>query len=116
MITVVIAKDDAGRVSLTIQGHAGTAPIGTDLVCAAATMLCYTMGQTVCEMENKGWLEDKPTIHLVSGEGDVIFKPKPEHLEEAMLCVDVIHNGFRVLSHSYPDAVRIHYIGTGLEP
>lgn len=101
---------------MSVQGHAGTAPFGQDLVCAAATMLCYTMAQTVCNMENDGWLADKPTISILSGEGDVIFTPKAEHRENAELCMDVIRNGYRVLESSYPDAVKIHYIGYGETP
>ena len=101
---------------MSVQGHAGTAPFGQDLVCAAATMLCYTMAQTVCGMANDGWLASKPTISLVSGEGDVIFSPNTAHTKDAELCMDVIRNGYRMLESSYPDAVKIHYIGYGEMP
>lgn len=102
-------------MSLTVQGHAGTAPHGQDLVCAAATMLCYTMAQNAIEMRKAGWLEEDPVIKLVHGEGDVIFRPKEDHKEQAALCMQTIMTGYDVLANTYPDAVRVHYIGNSPE-
>ena len=52
---------------LTLSCHAGASPAGMDTVCAAASMLAYTVAQEVLEMEGKGKLRKKATIKLDQG-------------------------------------------------
>ncbi len=44
-------KEENGRLQLSMEGHAGYAPAGQDIVCAAASMLGQTLVQAVCGAE-----------------------------------------------------------------
>ena len=39
---------------VTVKGHAGTAPAGQDLVCAAVSTLTYTLAENVAQLHRLG--------------------------------------------------------------
>lgn len=112
MVHFVFGKKD-GKLFLTARGHAGTAEYGKDLVCAAATMLAYTLAQSACVLNAEGKLIDEPTINIASGDADISFTPSAGHEAEAETTMKVIENGAQCLSGVYPDNVQVHYIGYG---
>ena len=105
--------DDGKRIGLTMQGHAGTAPFGEDLVCAAVTMMAYTAAQEAQNLCAAGKLEAMPSITLNSGDAVISMIPRQEHLEEARICMRVIRAGCDVLAANYGKAVRIFNVGNG---
>lgn len=112
MINVTIGDRD-GTLWLSMEGHAGMAPKGEDIVCAAATMLMYTAAQAAMDMGSRGELQRPPAVKLDDGNAGVAFRPKAEAVEKGRLVLDVIRRGLEVLGKRYPENVAIYVIGNG---
>lgn len=112
MIQATIGDHD-GVLWLSMAGHAGAAPKGQDIVCAAATMLMYTIAQAALDMGSRGELERPPTVMLDDGDAGVSFRPKEEAMEKGRLVLDVIRRGLEVLGKRYPENVAIYVLGNG---
>lgn len=112
MIQVTIGDRD-GYLWLTMEGHAGAAPKGQDIVCAAATMLMYTAAQAALDMGSRGELRRPPSVMLDDGNAGVSFRPKEEAMEKGRLTLDVIRRGLEVLGKRYPENVAIYVLGNG---
>ena len=117
MIEVTFKHDAEQRqLHLSAIGHAGYAPIGNDIVCAAASILATTVAQIVKAMEAHGDLEEEPTIKLVEGNAVVACKVKEKALfAEALHTYFVAQVGYRLLAHSYPEYVKLITIGEPFE-
>ena len=98
---------DRGTVEMEMQGHAKTAPKGQDLVCAAATMLAYTLAQAVQFLYEQGRFLEKPHIQLVDGYAKIVVRPKPSAMAETMMAYWVTQAGAFVLERNYPGAVSL---------
>ena len=86
-------SDDVAEIQIT--GHAGYAPMGQDIVCAAATTLCNTLA---------GYLstkDDEPDVCLEKG--DIRFKVDlgkyPDGVGEVLSYMAV---GFQIIAYSFP--------------
>ena len=101
---------ERGTVHMTMKGHAGTAPKGEDLVCAAATMLAYTVAQAMQFFYESGNLAKKPKIRLVDGNATIVATPKEDTYAEVLHTFWVAQCGIHVLAHNYPGAVRLGYL------
>ena len=112
MIRVTIGDHD-GFLWLSMTGHAGAAPKGQDIVCAAATMLMYTAAQAAMDMGSRGELQRPPSVKLDDGNACAAFRPKEEAMEKGRLVLDVIRRGLEVLGKRYPENVAIYVIGNG---
>ena len=112
MIQVTIGDRD-GVLWLSMAGHAGAAPKGQDIVCAAATMLMYTAAQAALDMGSRGELQTSPSVKLDDGSAGVAFRPKKEAMEKGRLVLDVIRRGLEVLGKRYPENVAIYVLGSG---
>lgn len=112
MIQVTIGDRDE-TLWLSMEGHAGAAPKGQDIVCAAATMLMYTAAQAALDMGSRGELQRPPSVKLDEGNACAAFWPKKEALEKGRLVLDVIRRGLEVLGKRYPENVAIYVIGNG---
>ena len=75
MIQVTIGDRD-GVLWLSMAGHAGAAPKGQDIVCAAATMLMYTAAQAALDMGSRGELQTSPSVKLDDGSAGVGLRPQ----------------------------------------
>lgn len=100
-----------GSIMLQLQGHAGAAPKGKDLICAAASMLAYTLAQTMEFMQEEGGLQVKPTIRLEEGDVLILAKPKPDRYAEALHAFFVTQAGYHLLEHNYPQNVKLCSFG-----
>lgn len=87
---------------MEFNGHAGSAPRGEDLVCAAATMLAYTAAQAVQFLYEQGKLRKPPRIVLTDGAATVVATPLPETEAETMMVFWVAQAGAHVLARNYP--------------
>ena len=94
-----------GAVCMEMQGHAMTAPKGEDLICAAATMVAYTLAQAVQFLYEQGRLEEKPKIQIEDGYAFVSASPNGDSLAETLMVFWVSQVGAYVLEHNYPQAV-----------
>ena len=117
MIKVTIKNDsEQRRLHLSAIGHAGYAPMGEDIVCAAASILATTVAQIVKAMEAHDDLEEEPIIKLVEGNAVVSCKVKNKAVyAEALHTYFVAEVGYRLLAHSYPEYVSLITIGEPFE-
>lgn len=114
MITVTFATDKtSGSIRMEMTGHAGAAAKGCDTVCAAASILAYTVAQTMQFLYEEGGLQKKPHLKLKEGDAMIVAKPKKESYEEALHTFFVAQVGFHLLAHTYPQYVTLNPFGVG---
>ena len=106
MLTVEFGQEK-GILCLSGEGHAGKAPKGQDLVCAAASILAYTVDYGLRQMQKEGKLDGEYFSCVAPGDVMFICKPKPEHLTEARHMFGTVLYGYYALQESYPEAVKV---------
>lgn len=106
-------SDDKKSLILKVKGHSNYSEKGKDTVCAAATMLTYTVAQVVNDLFSGNALLKKPTISLKEGNSLIVCKPKEDVYAEALHTFFVAEVGFNVLSHNFPDNVKLIPFGSG---
>lgn len=89
--------------ALTLQGHAGAAPHGQDLVCAAVSALAYALAERIRELDAQGAFEEPPVIRLASGRAQIAAPATKEVAEDFRL----IECGLRLLQAHYPKQVKV---------
>lgn len=100
---ICLRKPGGPEVRLTVKGHSGSGVKGEDVVCAAISSLLLTMlggmeeefGAKVC-----GTLED--------GDCDVTITVPVEQAEPFRRTANIFEYGFRRLSETYPQFVRMN--------
>ena len=102
---------ESGSITMKLSGHAGQAKKGADIVCAAASILSYTVAQALQFMYEEGCLQKKPHIKLDEGDTVIVAKPKPETYAEALHTFFVAQVGYHLLSHNYPQYVKLVSFG-----
>lgn len=100
---------------LRICGHAGGAPMGENLVCAAVTALVYALGQRLTELEVTGAFEEPPVIRLAAGDAQITVFPKEPRKAEVEGAFRLIESGLKLLSHHYPRQLQVQGTGYGKE-
>ena len=111
MIRAVFEKEDLSYISVSVEGHAGQAEKGQDIVCSAASILVYTVAQTLTQMHKQGWLKKKPHINLGEGKGLITCIPKKEYFDECLMVFFVAEVGYTLLHNSYPQFVDVKQFG-----
>ena len=109
MIEVKYTYDrDKRECSLLVKGHAGQADTGQDIVCASASILAYTVAQTIKIMDESGELADHPTLDLDKGDATIVCRAKDDDTFSAMMnYFYAITIGYQLLKHNYPQFVEI---------
>ena len=109
MIKVKYTYDrDKRECSLLVEGHAGWAEVGKDLVCASASILAYTIAQIIKGMEHHGDLVEPPTLDLEDGDATIVCRANDDYIfSEMMQDFFVIRTGYAVLAHNYPQYVQL---------
>lgn len=100
MINVVY---DRPSHSLTMGGHAYSGEAGHDLVCAAASILAYTLATSVTNAAQAPGTTS--SIKLETGDAEVVCNPDPKIAGAVMLMYDTVCVGFELLAQNYPDNV-----------
>lgn len=114
MLTVTFKAKKLGKLLiLEAYGHAGNDVEGKDIVCASASMLAWTVAQCMIDMYNDGKLLKKPSMKIDPGKAYIVCKPKKEYYAEALHTYHVAQVGYNLLSHNYPDCVKIIPFGKG---
>ena len=108
MIKVKIRTHDATRyLCLDVEGHAGSAPKGEDLVCASASILAYTAAQIARESFDLGDLSCKPHIRLDDGSATVMLRCKSRSAyKRAKSAFYALKTGYNLLAQNYPQYVE----------
>ena len=99
--------EDAEILSLRVEGHAGYAEIGKDIVCSSASILAYTVAKIVNDALAKGWLKVPPIMTIESGKTLVLCEPLPEHFLEVESAYNFAKEGFQLLSQNYSEYVKL---------
>ena len=102
---------ESGSITMKLTGHAGQAEHGKDIVCSAASILAYTVAQTLQFQYEEGGLKKKPHLKLEPGNTVIIAKPKPERYEEALHTFFVAQVGYSLLAKTYPQYVALSSFG-----
>lgn len=95
MIHIRASREDGG-LQLRLRGHAGTAPKGEDLVCAAVTALVYALAQYVLDNGGQAALE--------SGAADIRIHTVTKETQGAFTA---ILTGLHLLAREYPQSITI---------
>ena len=102
---------ESGSITLKLTGHAGQAEPGKDIVCSAASILAYTVAQTLQFMYEEGGLKKKPHLKLDKGDTIIVAKPKEDKYTEALHTFFVAQVGYHLLAHNYPQYVKLSSFG-----
>ena len=103
----VTFTEEGEILSLRLEGHAGYAEIGKDIVCSSASILAYTVAKIVSDALAKGWLKTSPVIEIDSGCMQVVCEPIEERLSEIRHTYIVAREGYALLAQNYPQYVRL---------
>lgn len=97
MIRCVIDKN---RFRMQVSGHAGYGPAGSDIVCAAASILTATAQVEMYRITGFRAEDDGETV-------DMCCTPTPAECGRVFQALDIIANGFRLLAGQYPENVSV---------
>lgn len=100
----------AGFNRVTVKGHAGTAPEGEDLVCAAVSAITYTLAGNAKRIEKMGAARTV-TIRLDKGDSEIQVEPVRQCKASVELIFRSICVGFELLAQEYPEAVEYDIYG-----
>lgn len=102
MIRVVV---DVEHLNFAMEGHADFGPVGSDIVCAAATMLASTLIQNMTRRLDKSEI---PGCVLNSGYALLNVNPIRKRMRnECRIVFAAILQGFELLAQRYPEHVVI---------
>ena len=95
---------------LTVKGHAGSGEKGHDLVCAAASILVYTLAQSVMGAELERKVRD---VKVKANEGDAEIRCTPVHAFKNVMTLiyDSVCVGFDILAQQYPENIKYEVLG-----
>lgn len=93
-------KEPGGEYRIQMQGHAGYADGGADIVCAAASALCCTLAGRLSYKQMTGSLV-MTRCRLSAGEADVGARPVGDG-EGVREIFETICTGFAMLCGEYP--------------
>ena len=90
---------EPGKLHLRIEGHAGSAPKGKDLVCAGVSSLGFALLRAAGDYDADVVTDEE------TGVMDVRCRPGPLNQGECMAMLDTITGGLSLLSSQYPEYV-----------
>lgn len=110
MLKIKMTEKD-GVISLKLDGHAGQAREGEDIVCSACSILAYTVAQIVKLEEHNRKMKAPPTVILESGKAEITCEPVDEIYNEIFHAYYVAEVGYLLLARNYPQFVDFEMFG-----
>jgi uncharacterized protein YsxB (DUF464 family) len=99
----VTFTESGKKLSLRLEGHAGYAEHGKDIVCASASILAYTLASIVDSFDIES------TINLASGDTTIECEcDDAEIYDKVADAYHYIEMGYALLVHNYPQYVRLN--------
>ena len=100
MIKIIyVADPEGGKLTMRAEGHAGYAPAGQDIVCAAVSCLMQTLAYSAAEDEGTSSCiyqgEEGPVLNVEAGDS-VLMRDKFE----------LVADGLDLLAEQYPENVN----------
>lgn len=91
-------KREGDNLRLTVRGHAGYAPKGSDIVCSAASGLVYALAGYLINLKRRGYCINA----IEEGYADIVCD---EEYSEAMklLCIGLVQ-----LEATYPENISVY--------
>lgn len=95
-----------GSFSLEVQGHAGQAPSGHDVVCAGASTLFCSLAEMLMHRKEKG---DILSLDIAYDKGFGHISAVPALcFEKALRCAfEAVRLGYVHLAQNYPEHIRL---------
>lgn len=93
---------------VTVKGHAESGEVdgaGHDMVCTAASILAYTLGDRVQYLAGCGQVRE-PITRMDAGDTEIQCRASTHARAVTTLVFDTVTAGFELLAESYPDAVK----------
>lgn len=107
MIKIIYEADpEGGKLTMRAEGHAGYAPAGQDIVCAAVSCLMQTLANKVEAAARSGRLLTSCVQHGETFVVQALPKSGPNALMVASW-FDFVEEGLRALAEAYPDNVEL---------
>lgn len=107
MIKIIyVADPEGGKLTMRAEGHAGYAPAGQDIVCAAVSCLMQTLAYKVEAAARSGRLLTSCVQHGETFVVQALPKPGPNALMVASW-FDFVEEGLRALAEEHPDNVEL---------
>ena len=107
MIKIIYKADpEGGKLTMRAEGHAGYAPAGQDIVCAAVSVLAQTLANKVEAAARSGRLLTSCVQHGETFVVQALPKPGPNALMVASW-FDFVEEGLRALAEEHPDNVEL---------
>ena len=107
MIQVKFNRIEDKSLLFKIDGHAGQDNSGHDIVCSAASILAYTLAQTMRYIDEQNGFEVTPVIKLNEGNAVVFVRPKEDYEGEVMQTFFTVEVGYSLLAQNYPQYVEL---------
>ena len=104
MVEFTYAVCPDSRFIVDIEGHAEYAPRGSDVVCAAASILALDLADIAKKAEREGKTK---SLYVETGDGRVSIDAdfKRAYAGEFAAALRTVENGFALLESAYPDHV-----------
>lgn len=90
-------------LQLRIEGHAGYADVGSDIVCAGVSMLAQTLAAHMCRADEA----DLMAFDMEDGL-KLCMRPDSPRAAEYRTLYAFVQRGFELLANKYPDNVKLH--------
>ena len=104
MIKVTIYQSSEGEISgFAIQGHAGYAESGSDIVCAAVSVLAQNTVNSIEQFTQDGFSAD---VDEEEG-GGLYLKMEPGYSKESKLLLDSLILGLQGIEEEYMDYLDV---------
>lgn len=100
----IILENDTNKRRLLVQGHAGFAKNGEDIVCAGVSALVGAYGMYVSKLCDVKGLEEIERLWLDEGQADICSSVR---CSEAMAAWDLVADGLQAIQMEYPKNVRV---------
>lgn len=95
---------------VTVKGHAGSGPVGHDLVCSAVSALALTLAGNVSHMEAQEAVYSV-TINLKEGDAEIQCTPYRRYKDSVAQIYRAICVGFELLATKYPENISYEVLG-----
>ena len=100
---MICVRYEREQYRLTAKGHACSAPYGTDLVCAAVSMLLHTLERMAWKLECADQAEAFSALY--PGDGTVRCVPKAGSEAAVHWVMDTVASGLELLAEDFGDYV-----------
>lgn len=94
---------DPQELVFRLDGHAGYAPEGQDIVCASASMMAAMLFEYVLQTVS---IDDLGECQLVPGHAELdVHASRVEDAAACMTVFEAVRQGFKLLTRRYPEYV-----------